>query len=198
MCTKQAAWQQALHWSRNWDLTSWTTNRERLTRNGDALRLLKSQQPTPTDTSPTRPPSLILSPTVPPVESKHQLRVCSSHSHKPPHYYYSVSILPSQMKQRWSTRLLPLKILFQKLQKKAPTMGIFLLHNLALPPMAWILVKRQFKMPISDAARKGPPGLPKCLYSTFRKFVSTIMKPYKGQPTQEPSPIQHGIYLSKK
>lgn len=44
--------------------------------------------------------------------------------------------LPSQMKQRWSTRLLPLKILFQKLQKKAPTMGMFLLHNLALPRMA--------------------------------------------------------------
>lgn len=28
-----------------------------------------------------------LSPTVPPVETKHQLRAHSSHSHKPPHYY---------------------------------------------------------------------------------------------------------------
>lgn len=32
---------------------------KRLTRNGDVLRLLKSQQPIPTDTPPTRPPSLI-------------------------------------------------------------------------------------------------------------------------------------------
>lgn len=122
------------------------TGRERLNRNGDALRLLKSQEPTPTDTSPTRPPSLIFPQQF--LQWKPSINYESIVVILINLRIIAVSILPSQMKQRWATRLLPLKILFQKLQKKAPTMGMFLLHNLALPPMAWILVKRQFKMPM--------------------------------------------------
>lgn len=65
---------------------------KRLTRNGDALRFFEISTAHPHwHLPPNKATQSNLSPTVLPVETKHQLRAYSNRSQKPPHHY-SVSI----------------------------------------------------------------------------------------------------------
>lgn len=114
-----------------------------------------------------------------------------SNHHSIPQLFF---LLTSQRKQKWSTRLLQLKMLLQELWKKAPTMEIFLLHNLALPPMAWILDRWQFRMPIwKMRSQQATPSLPECIVLpanlSAESWSHNLSSRGKGQSTQEPSLI---------